>query len=194
MKEKDCGFKVYSKKLLNSVNVRQVCIFNVESACLHVFECSFNLPAFLIGCGSFFLFVERYDNLQFRFPFLILQSGSGEVTLLNVHIIDTYPVLKLSEFQMVEHPPCLELLAGFGVFHPNVFPDAQMIRYPFPIQVFQPVLSDKFPVCHRAFYVGFTEQTDKPVYYLFPFPRVGVLTFGQQPEQDWECNSLVSNL
>lgn len=54
------GYK--NKQPFYSVNVSQMCIFNVESACLHD-SIPFQSAISPLGTCCFFGFIERYDNL-----------------------------------------------------------------------------------------------------------------------------------
>lgn len=76
------------------------------------------------------------------------------------------------------------------VSYPEVFPDTQMVRDTFPVQILQPVFPYKLTISHKALDGRFTEKANESIHYLLAFFGIGVSPFGKQSEKKKELQPL----
>lgn len=175
----------------DAFHVAHVGVLDVEAGGFHGTESRLDLPSFLIGRDSVFWPVEAYEDLQFRNPVGVLDSAPGK--------IDIFPLVKeelmvnflLPDPEVIEEPPCTYSLTFGRLDNPEVLPDTDVIPDASAVQPSNPFLSDELPVSNQAIDAVLSEKADEPLHDLLTFFPIGIASFREKAENQWECDSLV---
>ena len=102
-------------------------VFDVESGALHGFEHRLYLSSLSVGFGRVFRFVERNDDLQFRFPIVSLDPTSRQIALLSFHVENVADEVGLTVLQVIENPEHLHIVAAFRIECPKIIPYSDVV-------------------------------------------------------------------
>ena len=163
--------------------------FDIEAAALHPLEHRFNLPPHAVHLQCIFGIAVRDEYLQFRFALLVLDLGSGKITRLPVHVIDTIKMFRFAQLQVVEEPISLELTAMSDdmevLSYPDVVVDAS------GVEISEPFVADELPVSHKMGDRILAGKAHEAVNESDSFGSIGVASLVQHRVYDWESHAVI---
>ena len=131
------------------------------------------------------------SGFQFRHTIGVFQQGSGNVDIFSFEQKQFVVYTLLSGFEAVKQMPRSDIFGGFGIAQPKILPDTQIISDVFVVEIFDPLLADKFAVSDKGADALGAEQPYKPVKKSCPLNPVGVAALVEHGKKQWKCNALV---
>ena len=183
----------HCKQTCDTPSVAQVGVLDVEARRFHGAECRSNLPVLFIGRNSIFRSVETEPNLKFRYPIRVLDSTSGEIDILPFMQKEFVVEFLLSDFEGIEEPPCSNSLSCGGLDNPKVLPDTDIVSNPVVVKPANPLLADELAVGHKAVDALMSKKSDEALHDILAFFPIGIASFAQKTEQQWEGNAFVGD-
>lgn len=99
----------------------------------------------------------------------------------------------LSDFEGIEEPPCSNSLSCGGLDTPKVLPDTDIVSNPVVVKPANPLLADELAVGHKAVDAVMSKKSDEALHDILAFFPIGIASFAQKTEQQWEGNAFVGD-
>lgn len=172
------------QQLADTIQVREMRVFDVEACALQGSEHRLDFPAPAVGFHRFVMAVERHNHLKLRRPVPPLDTPGGEVAGLPFDVVNPGEAHRLPDLQPLEQPVRLGTVALAWVVHPEILLDANVIADVVLVQPPYPLVSDKLAVGEQAVDAFRTEKVDVTLQQGDSFQGVGVAALGQHGEHE----------
>lgn len=148
-------------------------VLNIEPTCFKSSESNFKLPSFF----GIFGFVERDNDLQFRFSLFVFSFWAQEITQLIVEIHNAVIYPTTVKWQIRKQPIGFNSFSFVRLQNPKVLADADIIPDTLLIQVFDPLFPHKLAICGQTIQWSRSKQINRSINSMrslvFELPNLG---------------------